>query len=338
MKKRLSIILLAVIALGAVAGWLIHARLRAEKKEVLQLYANVDIREVNLGFRVSGRLLEVLHDEGDALKAGEVVARLDTEPYRRELEEVRGQVGALQARLQLLQTGNRPQEIAQARATVREREVTAQNAERVYKRQEELLGTKAVSVQERDDAEAKYREAEARLKSAREQLNLLESGFRVEEIEQAKADLARAEAIRASAELRLEDTVLKSPSDGILLTRAQEPGAILQPSTTVLTLSLSRPVWVRAYVHEPDLGLIHPGMKVTVHTDSHPDKTYAGQIGFISERAEFTPKNVETTELRTSLVYRLRIVIDNPDDGLRQGMPVTATIKLGNEGSGTVKH
>src|SRR5262249_42251146 len=148
---------------------------------------------------------------------------------------------------------------------LREREVTAQNTERTYKRQQELLATKAVSVQERDDAEAKYREAEARLKSAREALDLLEAGFRVEEINQAKADLARAVAAASSAELRLNDTVLKSPSDGILLTRALEPGAMLQPSTTVLTLSLSKPVWVRAYVHEPDLGLIHYGMKVQVH-------------------------------------------------------------------------
>ena len=333
MKSRIPIILLVVLVVAAVAGWVIHSRLAPKDKELLRLYGNVDIREVNLGFRVSGRLLEVLHDEGDVLKTGEVVARLDDEPYRRELEEARGQVASLRARVQLLQAGNLPQEIAQARATVREREVTAQNAERVYRRQEELLSTKAVAVQERDDAEAKFREAEARLKSAREQLNLMEVGFRVEEIEQAKADLARAEASRASAELRLEDTVLKAPSDGVLLTRAQEPGAILQPSTTVLTLSLSRPVWVRAYVHEPELGLIHYGMKVQVHTDSNPGKPYTGQIGFMSDRAEFTPKSVETTELRTSLVYRLRIVIENPDEGLRQGMPVTVTARLGSEGT-----
>ena len=327
MKKRAAVILIAVAGIAAVIGWFIHARLRQEEKALLQLYGNVDIREVNLGFRVSGRLAEVLHDEGDALKAGEIVARLDAEPYRRELEEARGQVASLRARLQLLQAGNRPQEIAQSRATVREREVTMENAQRVYQRQEELLATRAVSVQERDDAQAKFREAEARLRSAREQLNLLEAGFRAEEIEQAKADLARAEAARDSAELHVEDTVLRAPSDGVLLTRAQEPGAILQPSTTVLTLSLTKPVWVRAYVHEPDLGRIHPGLKVQVHTDSNPAKPYAGQIGFISPRAEFTPKNVETAELRTSLVYRLRIVIDNTDDGLRRGMPVTVRVQ-----------
>jgi HlyD family secretion protein len=286
----------------------------------------VDIREVSLGFRVSGRLREVLRDEGDAVKANEILARLDDEPYCREVEESRGQVGALRARVALVEAGNRPQEIAQAQALVHEREVTAANAERLYKRQEELLGSKTVSVQERDDAEANYRESEARLKSSREQLNLLEAGFRVEDIAQAKADLARAEAALASAEIRVQDTVLKSPSDGVVLTRAQEPGAILQAGTTVFTVSLLQPVWVRAYVQEPNLGRIHPSMKVEVYSDSRPTQAYSGKIGYISPQAEFTPKNVETSDLRTSLVYRLRVVVENPDEGLRQGMPVTIKV------------
>jgi HlyD family secretion protein len=322
MKKRLPIILI-VLALAGFGVWFARTKLAKENSRALRLFGNVDIREVNLGFRVSGRVSEVLRDEGDEVKAGEILARLDDEPYRRAVEESRGQVASLQARLQMLEAGNRPQEVAQARALVREREVTATNAERVYKRQEELLGSKAVSIQDRDDAEAAYHEADARLKSSREQLNLLEAGFRVEEIAQAKADLARAQATLATAELHVEDTVLRSPSDGVVFTRAQEPGAILQPSTTILTISLKRPVWVRAFVSEPELGRIHPGMRVKVYTDSRPETPYSGQIGYISPRAEFTPKNVETAELRTSLVYRFRVVVDNPDEGLRQGAPVT---------------
>src|SRR5271166_1116667 len=244
MKRRLPILIIA-LALVGLGGWYARARLRPARDRALNLHGNVDIREVNLGFRVSGRLREVLRDEGDDVKTGEVLARLDDEPYRREVEESRGQLGSSRARLALLEAGNRPQEIAQAQALVHEREVTAANAERLYKRQEELLASKTASVQERDDAEASYREAAARLRSAREQLNLLEAGFRVEDIAQAKADLARAEASLASAEIRLEDTVLKSPSDGVILTRAQEPGAILQAGTIVLTVSLQQPVWVR---------------------------------------------------------------------------------------------
>jgi len=322
MKKRIPI-LIVIVVLAIIGGWYVRARIGHSDKNALQLHGNVDIREVNLGFRVSGRLKQVLCDEGDEVKTGETLARLDDEPNRQEVHQARGQVGSLEARLVLLESGNRPQEIAQARAQFHEREVSASNAERIYKRQEELFASKTVSTQERDDAEANFREAEARLNSAREQLNLLESGFRPEDIVQAKAELARARAGLASAELRLSDTELKSPSDGVVLTRAQEPGAILQAGTIVLTVSLQKPVWVRAYIQEPDLGRIHPGMNVEVYSDSKPGKAYTGKVGYISPRAEFTPKNVETTELRTSLVYRLRIVVGNPDEGLRQGMPVT---------------
>jgi HlyD family secretion protein len=335
MKKKVLVfaILLLAVALGS---WFWRNRPGGRADGSLELRGNVDIREVNLGFRVSGRLAEVLRDEGDPVKAGEVIARLDDEPLRREVEQARGQLEALRARLQLVETGNRPQEIAQARAVLREREVTCENAERLFKRQQELYRTRVATVQERDDAEANFHEAEARRKSAAETLNLLEAGFRAEDVAQAKADVSRAEAALAAAELRLQDTVLKSPSDGVVFTRAQEPGAILQTGTTVLTISLEKPVWIRAFVSEPDLGRIHPGTRVEIFTDSR-DKPYHGQVGYISPRSEFTPRNVETPELRTSLVYRLRVVVDDADAGLRQGMPVTV-VPTGEGSSRAARH
>jgi HlyD family secretion protein len=325
MKKRVIPVLILAIAVAAVAWWWFRAR-GQENTGQLKLYGNVDIREVNLGFRISGRLVQVRFDEGDAVEEGAEVARLDAEPYRLQVEEAEAQLAAAKARAALLEAGYRTQEVTQARAVVREREVTFENADRVYRRQQELLSSRSVSVQDRDDAEARAREAEARLKSAREQLALLEAGFRTEEIAQAKADVQRAAAALASAQVRLQDTVLVTPSAGVVITRAVEPGAIVQAGTSVLTVSLKRPVWVRAYVGETDLGKLHPGKAVRVYTDSHPDRSYEGTIGYISPRAEFTPRNVETPELRTSLVYRLRVVISNPDEGLRQGMPVTAIV------------
>ncbi len=318
-----------IVLVLAGIGWFAASRSHGERVPELRIFGNVDIREVTLGFRVGGKIKEVLRDEGDEVKPGEVLATLDDEPYRRELEESRAQVESLRARVQLLEAGNRPQEIAQAQAVAHEREVTATNAELLYRRQQELFQSKTVSVQERDDAEARYREAQARVSSAREQLKLLEAGFRAEDIAQGKAELARAEAALAVAQLRQQDTVLKAPSAGVVLTRAQEPGAILQAGTPVLTVSLKQPVWVRAYIPESELGRVHPGMQVSVFTDSRPGKPYTGQIGYISPRAEFTPKNVETPELRTSLVYRLRVVVGDADEGLRQGMPVTVTVRRG---------
>ena len=323
MKKRvLLVILVLAVATGAV-WW--RKRPRADLNS-LTLFGNVDIRQVNLGFRVNGRLAALLHDEGDAVKAGEVLARLDDEPYRNQAASAAAQVASLRARLALREAGNRPQEIAQARALMDAQAVTAANAQKLFQRNEEMLASKGVSQQDRDNADAAYREAEARLKSFRENLSLLEAGYRVEDVAQAKADLQQAEAALAAAQLSVKDSVLSAPSDGVILARAQEAGAILSAGATVFTLSLQNPVWVRVYANEPDLGRLHPGMKVEIRTDTANGKHYEGQIGFISPVAEFTPKAVETPELRTALVYRLRVVVAPADEGLRQGMPVTVTI------------
>jgi len=140
----------------------------------------------------------------------------------------------------------------------------------------------------------------------------------------AQAKLDAANANLELAQIHLRDAEIYAPNDGVILTRILEPGSIVAAGSSVYTLALDRPIWIRTFIDEPDLGKIHPGQKVVVRTDS--GKTYIGQIGFISPQAEFTPKNVETVELRTSLVYRLRIIINNPDDGLRQGMPVTCKL------------
>ncbi|MEX0643767.1 MAG: HlyD family efflux transporter periplasmic adaptor subunit, partial [Parvularculaceae bacterium] len=151
-----------------------------------------------------------------------------------------------------------------------------------------------------------------------------------EDVKAAQAALSAEKAALSLAQRRLSDTDLVAPNDGVILTRVREPGAVVGPGQPIYTLSLTSPVWVRTYVAEPDLGNIRPGAAAVVRTDSGDQ--YDGQIGFISPTAEFTPKSVETKELRTSLVYRVRVIIDNPDDGLRQGMPVTVTLQLDAEG------
>jgi HlyD family secretion protein len=323
---RVLVILIA-LGLSGFVIWQIRKSSTARSGGVdLVFSGNVDIREAELGFRVSGRISEVLVEEGDAVKNSAVLAKLDPEPFERSLDAAKAQVASAEARLMLLKRGYRPEEIAQARAALRERAVFFENAKTSYLRKQELLKNRTISQQEFDEAEAQYREAEARLNSAKEQLALFESGFRQEEIAAAEADLQKAQAGLATAQLQLKDTTLVAPDDGTILTRGQEPGAIVQPGETVLTLALRDPVWVRAYVHEPELGRISPGMRALIKTDSRPERPYEGQIGYISPRAEFTPRNVETTELRTSLVYRFRVIVQNPDEGLRQGMPVTVEI------------
>ncbi|MBY0462076.1 MAG: secretion protein HlyD [Alphaproteobacteria bacterium] len=296
----------------------------------ITLQGNVDIRQVELGFRVNGRIAEMHVDEGDTVKEGDVLAVLDKSSFLHARDIAKGQVDQSAAALKKMEAGNRVQEIEQARAAVKEQEAAYEYTDKFLKRQANLLKTRAVSQQAYDDALAHKQEAEAKLKSAQEALKLSEEGFRAEDIEAARADLAIANARLANAETDLKDTEIRAPKSGKILTRAREPGAIVGNGGTVYTLSLQNPVWVRVYVSEIELGRVKPGMEAMVYTDTNPDKPFKGQIGFISPKAEFTPKNIETKELRTNLVYRLRIIVEDTKGELRQGMPVTVSLKASN--------
>ena len=333
--KKIALIILLLATAAAGAWWLdLPARLGwAEDNRNAVLYGNVDIRQVSLGFRVSGRIAELRVDEGDAVKAGEVIARLDPEPFQQTLDAAEADAEALRATLAKLKAGARPTEIAQARAAHEERLAELHNAELAFQRAQRLRPAGTISQAELDQAIASRAAATARAASAREALALLEEGSRVEDIAAAEAQANAAIARTASARTALEDTKLAAPSAGVILSRVREVGAVVSPADTIYVLSLTEPVWVRAYVAEPNLGRVHPGMKVRVTSDTNPRQSYEGTIGFISPVAEFTPKSVETPELRTDLVYRLRIVVDKPGTDLRQGMPVTVHLASTEAGS-----
>ncbi|MEO3433726.1 secretion protein HlyD [Inquilinus sp. CAU 1745] len=327
MKKVVRpLIALAILGLAAGLWWSdIPERLgwREAEDAPLTLYGNVDIRQVDLGFRVSGRIGEMAVEEGEAVSAGDVLARLEGQPYRDQVRQAEAEVARAAAILADLEAGPRPAEIAQARALVAERQASLDAAEETFSRQARLVRTGAVTEAAYDAAQADRSEAAARLVSAERALDLLLAGAREQEIEAARAGLEAARASLALAETNLADTILAAPGDGVILTRVHEPGAVIMAGETVYTVTSREPVWVRAYIPEPDLGRIHPGMAAEVVTDTRPDEPYRGHVGFISPQAEFTPRSVETPELRTDLVYRLRVIVDDPDQGLRQGMPVT---------------
>jgi HlyD family secretion protein len=320
----------AVALVLVVVGWSALTGLRSNDSEAIALTGNVDIRQVNLGFKVSGRIAEMQVDEGDRVTANTVIASLEKSYFEDELRLARARVSAQSAVVARLENGTRPEEIAQARAIVAERQAALALAKATLGRQEDLAGRGVSPHQRHDEATATYERAEAALKSAQESLRLAELGPRREDIETAKSQLEAENAALAQAERRLADADLVAPSDGVVLTRVREPGAIVGTGETIYALTITTPVWVRSYVAEPDLGRIRPGMPVEVRTDG--GKTYSGQIGFISPVAEFTPKSVETRELRTSLVYRIRVVVGGETAGLLQGMPVTV---LANTGAGS---
>ncbi|MFT6287691.1 MAG: HlyD family secretion protein [Halieaceae bacterium] len=321
MKK----LIIALIAIAA-AVWVAYSDWpRVESGGDLTLYGNVDIREVQLGFRVPGRLQEMQVEEGDTVAAGDLLAALDAGPLEHGLALAQANLAQAQAQLQGLQAGSRSQEIEQARARVAEATATYENADHEFKRQQELVKKKLSSERLLDNAVAHRDQAVARIRANQEALDLAIEGARSEDIAAAEAALAAAAAQWELARTQVDDTRLLAPSPGVILTRAREPGSILPAGAPVYSLSLTETIYVRAYVSEVSLGVVVPGTEVVVTTDSS-EKRYFGQVGFVSPRAEFTPKSVETPELRTDLVYRLRVVVSNPDTALRQGMPVTVTV------------
>ncbi len=323
--KRVRTVAAAVLVLAAMAAFA-WWRTRPVPLQDLVLYGNIDVRTVDLAFNDDGRIMTMQVDEGDVVHSGDLLATLDDSRYADAVTAARAEVGLREATLQELDRGSRPEEIDRARAEVASAAAARRDAGATAKRIEKLAAKGIVSPQEGDNARAAFLVAKGRVEAAEENLTLAVKGPRVEDIAAAKAQLEVAQAGLSLAFHRLADTKLFAPQDGIVLTRVREPGAVVLPNTPVYSAAISDPVWVRAYVGEPDLGRVRPGAVAAVITDSRRGVPYEGWVGFISPVAEFTPKSVETAELRTSLVYRVRVYVKNPDGDLRQGMPVTITL------------
>jgi HlyD family secretion protein len=322
MRRRILIVIAALVVL-ATAGWFLYRQFTGDRPDKLILHGNVDIRQVNLGFRVSGRLSAMKYEEGDLVRAGDVVALLDDGPYQDQVHLAEAQVAQAQANHTKMVNGFRPEEIEQARAQLAQARANFENALKTFDREDKLLQTHVISQSDYDAATSSRDSLKAMVQSAQANLNLELAGNRKEDIDNTKAQLENAQANLDNALRNLSDCQLQASVDGVIITRAVEPGTIVATSTVVYSICESSPVWIRTYVGERDLGRIYPGMKVLVYNDTQPNHPYTAQVGFISPVAEFTPKNVETRELRTDLVYRLRVILEKPDRYVRQGMPVT---------------
>jgi HlyD family secretion protein len=322
MNRRIIIVIAALVVLS-VAGWFLYRQFAGARSDKLILHGNVDIRQVNTGFRVSGRLKEMKYEEGDPVRAGDVIALLDDGPNQDQVHLAEAMVAQAQASYTKMVNGFRKEEIEQARAQLAQTKANYENAQRTFDREDKLLQTHVISQSDYDAATSSRDSLKAQVQSAEANLNLELAGNRIEDINNAKAQLENAQANLDSAKRNLADCQLRASVDGVIITRAVEPGTILATSTIVYSICQTSPVWIRTYVGERDLGRIYPGMKALVYNDTRPDQPYSAQVGFISPVAEFTPKNVETRELRADLVYRLRVVLDKPDRYVRQGMPVT---------------
>jgi HlyD family secretion protein len=320
-KIAIAIVLTLVVMAAAGSAWWFSRR--GDPARELVLYGNLDLRQVELAFNNSERIASVLVEEGDRVKRGQILARLDTSRLRPELDEVEAKAAAQRETVEKLRHGSRPQEIAQARANVESANADALNARGQYERRKALAADAVVSQQDYENARAVFDVARAKLAVNQKALDLAIAGPREEEIAEAEAELKADEAECALLRQELTDAQLVAPADAVVRARLLEPGEMASPQKPVLSLAVVDPKWVRAYVAEPDLGKVRTGMTATVTVDSFPDRRFAGWVGFVSPVAEFTPKTVETTELRTSLVYEVRVFVKDPSDELHLGSPAT---------------
>jgi HlyD family secretion protein len=346
MKKR--ILILVIVVLAAAAAYLFFTKQKAEQaKNQILVSGNIELTEVNIAFKTSGRLLERSVDEGDLVKKGQVIARLDHDQLSAQRE--REAAGLQSAIAQLAQAET---------ALAWEKETFAAN---LQQRKADLDSYKNddISTAQYDQYRSRWEGSNAALTQAKERQALVLAGPRREQIEAAEAQvqrahaairlaetnsleikrreqelpLRRAEIDRAKANLALidtqiDDTTVVSPVDGIVLVKSAEPGEVLAAGTTILTIGDLEHPWLRAYINAPDLGSIKLGMAVDVTTDSYPEKIYRGRLSFISSEAEFTPKQIQTQEERVKLVYRIKIDVENPQQTLKSNMPADAVINL----------
>lgn len=336
MSKRLKIggvALLALLALGI--GALATHGFGLVRRSVgpLKLYGNVDVRQVDLGFRVPGRIAQMHFEEGAKVPQGAILAQLDPRPLRDAVASADAQIALADAELAKRRNGNRVQDIAQAHAQLDERSATLGKARADLARRQSLRPSGAVSQALVDATRADLQVAEARVREAQQAFALQKAGARPEDVNSAAAQRAAALASRQRAQTDLDDASIVALEGGTVLTRAREPGAIVQAGETVYTLTIDRPLRIRAYIAEPDIGRVSPGMNVEVNADGNP-RTYRGKISAISPTAEFTPKSVQTESLRADLVYRIRLLIDDPDDALRQGAPVSVSVPTARPAAG----
>lgn len=319
--KRLAIAL-GMFAVLASVGWLVMQRLATEPPDGT-LYGNVEIRQVDLAFNSEGTVTTLQKQEGDTVKVGEVIATLDDATYQSAKALAEGRLAGAQAQLDKLVHGTRPEDIDQARANVANSKAVLANAQVSFSRQQGLAVTNATTRQLVDDARRGLNSAEAQLAQTHAALAEAVNGPRVEDIDAARALVHQSEASLDLANTQLARTMLKSPCDGIVMTRVIEPGTVVLPASAVYSVAITGEVWVRAFVPEAMLARARPDTEPQIITDGRPDRPYHGRIGYVSPAAEFTPKTVETPELRTQLVYRIRIRVTDPDAGIRQGQPVT---------------
>ncbi len=327
--KRLIPVLIVLAAVIA-AGVYFYPRLseKSQPENQLTLSGNIEAHESLVSFKVQGRIVDLPVEEGQSVEPGTLLARLDDADYRQKVRIDEANIHVRESDLALVLAGTREQEVKASEQTMLDARADLQQKKIDYDRAQRLFGKDEVSAQDRDLAETARKRAEATFLAAQQRYNEAVEGSRKEDIAIARANVTEASATLGLSRVNLDYATLRAPSAGVITVREAELGEVVVPGTPVVTLADLDHIWLRAYIAEPDLGRVRWGQEATVATDTYPGKQYRGRISFISSTAEFTPKSVQTYKERVTLVYRIKIDIDNSNHELKPGMPADAHINL----------
>jgi HlyD family secretion protein len=324
-----KVVIFSLLLLALVVGLVVYLRQAPRGNQAaLHISGNIELTEVQVSFKVPGRVVQRLVDEGAVVKRGQVVARLEDAELADDLKLAKADADAAAANLAELQAGSRREEIAEGEALLSRAEAESTRASTDYEREVALYAKEVIPKRELDAARATRDQAHANVRERREALALLRKGPRRERIDEARARLEAAQARVATANERFQYATLVAPISGVVLSKSVEPGEQVAAGTPVITLGDLDQCWLRGYIPETELGRVKLGQRARVTTDSHPGKVFDGRVTFISSEAEFTPKSVQTEKERVKLVYRIKITLQNPGMELKPGMPADAAIEL----------
>lgn len=329
MKKGILILLILLIIIAG--GFFLVKKIKPrENPDFIKLSGNIEVTEINPGFKTSGRISELFTDEGRVVEKNAKIAVIESTQTRETLMQSVRQLHESQEVLSALEAGSRPQEIAEAQASVLSAKADFQKCKKDCERTGILYKNGAVSASQMDAAKRLYEMALAQVKAQEARLSLVKEGPRKQDIEAARKRVKQIEAFVALNKANLKDTVLFSPIKGVVLKKNVEAGDIVAAGVPVFTLGDTTKPYVKVYVNEDKLGLVKLGQAAQVAVDTYPNNIYEGVVSYISSKAEFTPKNIQTQEERVKLVFEVKVDVKNNNDDLKPGMPADVKIDVGN--------
>lgn len=328
MKRRLPILIILAAVVAAAVYFYPRFTKKPHSENEIVLSGNIEAHESLVSFKVPGRIIELPVEEGQSVAAGALLAHLEDADYRQRVRIDEASVHVRQSNLALTLAGTRQQEVKAVEQNMLDAKADLQQKKLDYQRAQQLYTEDAISAQDRDLADTALKRSQAAFQAAEQKYSEAREGSRKEEIAIAQSNLKEAAANLGMSRVNLDYTTLRAPSAGVITVRQAELGEVVVPGTPVVTLADLDHIRLRAYLAETDLGRVRWGQNAVITTDTYPGKQYHGRVSFIASDAEFTPKSVQTYKERVTLVYRIKIDIDNPNHELKPGMPADAHITL----------